>query len=279
MDKAATPASANAAQIKADSERYLKRKAGFNRCLTIYGRKPVLEALQQPGVRCERLHLAQSNKSALILDQICALARQSNADIREHDRASLSRISRNAREDQGVAADISLQSYRELDDDLLASIPATGKTFIAADGLTNPQNLGMLIRSAAAGRCDGIIIPRKRGCDLSPLVIKASAGAVFRAPILRCERLEDSLTRLRAQNWRVAILDAAGDASVFAPLDSRSRVFVLGSETDGISKEVSALADERLQVPMMNGIESLNVAVTAALVAYRNDIGRPDPDA
>jgi len=260
---------AASANDSGNRQEYLERKARFNRCLTIYGRKPVLEALQQPGVRCERLHLAHSNKSAAILDDIVALANTSGAEIRSHTREELSRISRNAREDQGVAADISWDSYRVLDEATLAGLTQAGAVLIATDGITNPQNLGMLIRSAAAGRCDGILVPRSGGCDISPLVIKASAGAIFRAPILRCDTCEAALTQLQTSGWRVAILDAGSDQSLFSALDDSPRVFVMGGETEGISKRVRDLADERLSVPMANGIESLNVAVTAALVAYR----------
>lgn len=260
---------ASASDERGDTREYLERKARFNRCLTIYGRKPVLEALQQTGVRCERLHLAHSNKSAAIIDEILALANKSGAEIRSHTREALSRISRNAREDQGVAADISWDNYRPLDDETLSELTQPGAVLIATDGITNPQNLGMLIRSAAAGRCNGILIPRTGGCDISPLVIKASAGALFRAPIIRFDTTDRALELLQKNGWKIAILDAGGDQSLFDPLDDSPRVFVLGSETDGISQRVRTRANETLSIPMANGIESLNVAVTAALVAFR----------
>lgn len=258
---------------------YTGRKTEFARCLTVYGRKPVLEALQQPAVTCARLHLARSNRPAAILEEIERLARATGAEIKLHDRLRLSRISRNSREDQGVAADIRWPGYRLLEDACGEAAPA-GATLLAADGITNPQNLGMLIRSAAAGRCDGIILPRRGGCDISPLVIKASAGALFRAPLLRCEGLPDALSWLRARGWKVAILDAAADKSLFDLLDETPRVFVLGGETAGVSTAVHAIADESLAIPMQNGVESLNVAVSAALVAFRGALRpslRPGP--
>ena len=250
------------------TDRYQQRKSRFGRCLTVYGRKTVLEALQAQGVACERLHLAKSNKPAALLDEIEALARAQGAEILRHERAELARISRHAREDQGVAADLQLPGYRQLAD-LLPLAPRPGATLLALDGIGNPQNLGMLIRSATAAGCEGIVLPRQGGCDICPLTIKASAGTVFRAPLLRCDALAEALTGLRGCGWRVCVLDAGASRSLFDPLDEAARVFVLGGETSGVGSAVRALADEAYAIPMANGVESLNVAVTAALVAFR----------
>jgi 23S rRNA (guanosine2251-2'-O)-methyltransferase len=139
---------------------------------------------------------------------------------------------------------------------------------LAVDGISNPQNMGMLIRSAAAAGI-GILIAREGNCDIGPLVIKSSAGNVFRARILRCATLGTALGGLKQKGWRVAVLTAGAKQSLFSPLSPGKRVFVLGGETAGITPETLATSDERLFVPMENGVESLNVAVTAALVAYR----------
>lgn len=253
--------------MKPPSPDYALRKSRFERCLTVYGRKPVLEALQAPGVSCERLHLARSNRPSDILDEIIALAGRHGAELREHDRSALAHISRNAREDQGVAADLRWDGYQQLDD-ILGQEHRTQTALLAVDGITNPQNLGMLLRSAAAAGI-GVVLPREGSCDISPLVIKASAGAIFRARILRCATLGAALGRLREHGWRVAVLEAGASRSLFSHLAVSPRVFVLGGETSGASREALSMADERLFIPMENGVESLNVAVTGALVAYR----------
>ena len=255
------------------TDHYQQRKSRFGRCLTVYGRKTVLEALQAQGVACERLHLAKSNKPAALLDEIEALARTQGAEILRHERAELARISRHAREDQGVAADLRTPGYRQLAE-LMPLAPAAGAALLAVDGVTNPQNLGMLIRSAAAGGCQGIVLPRRGGCDICPLVIKASAGTVFRAPLLRCDSLPEALAQLRGCGWKISILDGHARRSLFDRLEDGARVFVLGGETAGVSPAVRELADEHLRIPMANGVESLNVAVTAALVAFRARLGR-----
>ena len=258
--------------MKPPSPEYAERKARFGRCLTIYGRKPVLEALQCAEVRCERLHLARSNREAAILDEIVALARSKGAELREHDRPALAHISRNAREDQGVAADLRWPGYRQFEDFL--EEPATAlHPLLAVDGITNPQNLGMLIRSAAAAG-SALLLPREGNCDISPLVIKASAGTVFRASIIRCNALPQALGQLRAGGWHVAALAAGAGRSLFDALAPGPRVFVLGGASTGLTAETLALANERLSIPMANGVESLNVAVTGALVAYRSRLPR-----
>lgn len=254
-----------AAPPRSNSPVYEQTKAAFARCLTVYGRKSVLEALQSPGVQCERLHLADSNRPSDLLAEITGLALARGATIQTHTRSALARISRNAREDQGVAADLRWPGYRQLDD-LLRQ--AAAGTVLAVDGIGNPQNLGMLIRSATAAGVAGILLPRQGGCDIGPLVIKSSAGSVFRAPLVRCDQLPDALARLRTAGWCIAVLAADGERNLFSPRDGRPRVFVLGSESEGVSEQARALADERVAVPMANGVESLNVAVTAALVAY-----------
>ena len=100
--------------VRRDSPEYLARKARFDRMLTIYGRKPVLEALEDPALDIAALHLADSNRGSDVIDRIVALAKRRGIGIREHSKQALSRISRNSREDQGVAADLALPGYRPL---------------------------------------------------------------------------------------------------------------------------------------------------------------------
>ncbi len=245
---------------------YREKKAFFDKVLTVYGRKPVLEALQDDSLSCYRLHLADSNRAAPILDDIESLARQRGAEVRHHDRKALSRISRNGKQDQGVAADILCPRFRSLDE-MLAEEPDGPQRVLALDGVTNPANAGMIVRSALAGGINAILWPDKGTAELGPLAIKASAGTLFRAPIVRCGQLPDALKALQGRGYLVLVMDAEGDVIGESALDS-SRVYVLGNESEGISTEVAAVADQRLAIPMDNQVESLNVAVTAALICY-----------
>lgn len=132
----------------------------------------------------------------------------------------------------------------------------------------------MIVRSATAGNIDGIIWSRRGNAALGPLVIKASAGTLYRAPLLFCASLPEALRSCKAQGMEICTLDAGASRTLFEHRPGGDCVYVLGNETGGISETVSQLADTPLSIPMGNGVESLNVAVTASLIAYANYLDR-----
>ncbi len=253
---------------RGDSQAYLEKKKFFDGMLTVYGRKPVLEALQDKATNIHRLHLAESNKSAEILDDIIKLAKSKGAEILYHNRQALSRISKNSSQDQGVAADLICRGF-QTHDSFLGKNSGKRFTLLALDGITNPQNLGMIIRSACAGNIDGILLPQNGNAQIDPLVIKASAGTVFRAPILRCSSLVAALKDFKTEQTIICSLSSHAKLQLKEFNPQQSCIYVLGNETDGVSKEVAQLCNEQVSIPMNNGVESLNVAVTAALIAFR----------
>lgn len=241
----------------------------LTKILTIYGRKPVLEALEDTHLTPTRLHMAVSNKPGGIVKQIQDHAKNRGVDIQIHDRLALSRISKNGKQDQGVALDLYCPSFVGLDEYLVQTpAPASTKS-ILLDGITNPQNVGMIIRSCSAAGVGAIFYPRKSVAALGPLVIKASVGTLFSAPIVQCEDVLSTATRLQAAGHHIAVMDGNAKQSLFAFQPSKPTVFVLGGETAGASHSVKAMADTVLRIPMQNGVESLNVAMTAVLVAYQ----------
>lgn len=249
-----------------DSEAYRAKKAHFDQLLTVYGRKPVLEAICDPSLQPQRLHLSKNNRSADILEQIANWADKRNVEIRSHEPAALARISKNAKQDQGVALDISCPNHQKIDD-FLVNLPKQFR-LIALDGITNPQNLGMIIRSVAASPCDALLISKKDSPKLSPLVIKASAGTLFRAPIIRSNTLVDALRILADQGTKICVLDSNASAGLETLGDIDRVVYVLGNETEGVSPAIRKMAHNRVSIPMNRGVESLNVAVTASLIAF-----------
>jgi 23S rRNA (guanosine2251-2'-O)-methyltransferase len=253
---------------KADSENYQKKKQFFDQLLTIYGRNPVLEALQDKNNQVYRLHLADSNRQAKVIDDIIKLAQKRDAQIVYHSRQELSRISKNAKQDQGVAVDLVCQGYQDYKT-FLQNNQGRELDIIALDRITNPQNLGMIIRSVCAGAIDGLLLPRKGCAKLDPLVIKASAGTLFRAPILRCDALTDALQDFQQHNFRIYGLSSHADTTIGSIPQQGSSVFVLGNETEGVSQAVANCCDHQVSIPMRNQVESLNVAVTASLLAFR----------
>lgn len=249
-----------------DSPEYLARKSFFDQLVTVYGRKPVLEILEDNKLKIFRLHLADSNRDGGIIAQIRTLAAQRNIETCFHSRSELSRISRNSKQDQGVACDIHCPGYQPYQQ-ALSDSPAG--TIIALDGITNPQNLGMIIRSVTASPAQALLLPSKGTADISPLVIKASAGTLFKGNILRCDSLPKALQEFKQRSYEICTLSShqATPLSDFAP--KAPVIFVLGNETEGVSPDVAALSDHRVAIPMANGVESLNVAITAALIAFR----------
>ena len=236
------------------------------RGLTLYGRKPALEALEDASLTIHCLHLADSNRPSGIIAQIIKEAESRVIAIRYHDRQALSRISKNGRQDQGVALDVVCPNFMPLEAFMV--LPEKPRTVLALDGVTNPQNVGMIIRSAVAAGVDGLLYPKRGIASLGPLVIKASAGNIFRAPIIRCDSTASAVNALKAKGYQVATLEASATTSLFEFKAADNVICVLGGESDGIGQEVTALADTRLTIPMANGVESLNVAVTAALVSF-----------
>jgi 23S rRNA (guanosine2251-2'-O)-methyltransferase len=250
------------------SSDYAARKAFFDRVLTVYGRKPVLEALLDPALTIHALHIADSNRDGGVMAEILREAGRRGVSPKYHARAELARISRNGRQDQGVAADILCPDFQRLEDYLKNLPMAPPQRLLALDGITNPQNVGMIIRSAAAGQIDGIVLAKRGNAALGPLVIKASAGTVYRAPLLACEELPGALRACKAAGFSVCSLRADASESLFSYRPRGHCVFVLGNETEGVSAATDDLADVALGIPMRNGVESLNVAVTASLIAF-----------
>lgn len=250
-----------------DKPNYRQRRARFDSLLTLFGRKPVLEALRDMGVRPVRLHLATSNRDSAELREMRTIAGRRQVEIVEHSRRELSRISKNGRQDQGVAVDIDAPGYLPLE--RLLDIADVPRQLLAVDSVTNPQNLGMIIRSVAASPMHGLIVARRGSARIDGLVIKASAGTLFKCRIFHCDRLAPALASLHESGYRIVGLDSRGDVSFGELPDNLPMVFVLGNETSGLTPDVEAACEVKVRIPLANDVESLNVSVAAALVAFR----------
>ena len=248
-----------------DSPEYLAKKAFFDKVLTIYGRNAVLEALEDDAVTIHKLHLSKSNKDAQVLEDMKLIAQKREIEVKYHDKQSLSRISKNAKQDQGVALDIILEHFGDEE-----HFKSTHKSYriIALDGITNPQNLGMIIRSCAAGNVDAILLPTKGAAQISPLVIKASVGTLFKMPIIKTTNLKETLKSFKQEGADLYTLSSHAKSSYKEQNYSEKTIFVLGNESEGVSKAVESICNASIAIPMQRGVESLNVAVTASLLAF-----------
>ncbi len=251
--------------MKPDSPEYLAKKAFFDKVLTIYGRNAVMEALEDPAVTIHKLHLSKSNKDAAVLEKMKAIAKQRGIEVKYHDKSALSRISKNAKQDQGVALDIVLEHFGDEE-----AFRKSHKHYriIALDGVTNPQNLGMIIRSCAAGNVDAVLLPTKGAAQISPLVIKASAGTLFKMPIIKTSNLKKTLESFKEKGAGIYTLSSYAKQSYKEENYGERTIFVLGNESEGVSREIEDICTESIAIPMQRGVESLNVAVTASLLAF-----------
>ncbi len=248
-----------------DSAEYLAKRVFFDKIITIYGRNAVLEALEDNTIIIHKLHFSDSNKSVAQLDKMVTIAKKRDIKIAYHDKKALSRISKNAKQDQGVALDIVLEKSLTQEEFLAQN---SSFRILALDGIHNPQNLGMIIRSAAAGEIDAILLPIKNSAQISPLVIKASVGTVFKMPIIKVKNLANSLELFKEAQATIYTLSSHATKSYKDEQYGEKTIFVLGNESEGVSKKIEALSTTSIAIPMRRGVESLNVAVTASLLAF-----------
>lgn len=234
--------------------------------VTVYGRKPVLEALTDYDLRVDKVVIAEGIGGPAIAE-----IKEAAADRAVRvQRASAHRVkvlAGNGRHDQGVLADVVAKRMRPLADAL--DDPATApRTMLLLDGLTTPANVGMILRTATAAGIGGIVVPHRGVAGLDPLVIKASAGVAFHAPVLRAGTAGEAAELLSSAGYPLYALDSHAEENIYdTDLGSRS-VFVLGSETAGLSEDVRSHIATSLAIPMRGGVESLNVASAAAVVCF-----------
>jgi 23S rRNA (guanosine2251-2'-O)-methyltransferase len=235
--------------------------------ITVYGRKPVLEALADPDLSVDKVIVADTLRGAS-LREIQDAARRRDVPVQRASPHRVKVLAGNGRHDQGVLADVVAPAMNTVAD-FLAALPADAAcSVLVLDAVTNPANVGMVLRTATAAGLDGVLLPRRGTPSIDPLVVKASAGVAFRAPVLRAATAAEGCAALRAAG--VTVLGLAGDGGgslLEDPLPTRVAL-VLGNETDGLSEAVRAELDGTTAIPMYGGVESLNVASAAAVAAY-----------
>ncbi|KAA2260956.1 RNA methyltransferase [Solihabitans fulvus] len=236
-----------------------------DRFVTVYGRKPVLEALDDPDLAVDKVLLAD-NARGPAAREILEAADRRGVEVRRATAQRVKVLAGNGRHDQGVLADVVAPRMRPLSAALDEDVPPRGVLLL--DGITTPANVGMILRTATAAGIDGIVVPRKGVASIDPMVVKASAGVAFRAPVLRCGTAGEAAATLRAAGYPLFALDANARESLFeADLPERA-AFVLGSETAGVTDPVREHVSGWVSIPMSAGVESLNVASAAAVLCF-----------
>lgn len=190
------------------------------------------------------------------------LAAVAGVPVTEVDEATLRQRTGTGKH-QGVAALTEPFRYREIEE-VLAMAP---RPILVLDGIQDPQNLGALIRTAAAAGMAGVILPRHGQADITPAVEKAAAGAVNDVAVCRVGNLRWLLERLHARGFWTVALDAHEGRSLFEAEIPAPVVLVVGGER-GLRRLVARTCDARVSIPMSPGVESLNVSVAAAVAMY-----------
>jgi 23S rRNA (guanosine2251-2'-O)-methyltransferase len=236
------------------------------RFLTVFGRLPVLEALADPSLTVAQVFIAD-DVATPAARSVAEVAGARGVAVHRVGRAKVTRVSGTGRQHQGFAADVVAPNQSSLPD-WLRGLPATGATCLLLDGITTPANVGMIIRTATAAGLAGIVVPTHGVADIGPLVIKASAGVAFRAPLVRIRTAYEAAQQLRDAGFHVVSLDAEGTVDLWEMELADRTALVLGGEHAGVSEDVAALVTQSVRIPMSDGVESLNVAAAAAVLCF-----------
>lgn len=230
------------------------------------GRNSVLEALKS-GRSINKIFISKGEREGSI-KQIIALAKEKGIVVQEVDRVKLDNMSQ-THSHQGVIAFVAVKEYVEVDDILqIAQEKGEQPFIILLDEITDPHNLGSILRTANAVGAHGVIIPKRRSIGLTSTVSKASAGAVEYVPVARVTNLGQTIDYLKKQNVWVVGTDLSGKQAFFKSDLKGPVALVIGSEGEGMGKLVSEKCDFIVNIPMKGQISSLNAAVAGAIVMY-----------
>lgn len=232
----------------------------------IEGRNPVIEAIKS-GREINKILVAKGAREGSIR-QIIAMAKDNRIVVQQVDIQKLNSISL-TRSHQGVIAFTSAIKYVEVEDILENAISKSEDAFvIVLDEIADPQNLGSIIRSADAAGAHGVIIPKRRAVGITPVVAKASAGAVEYVPIARVSNIAQTLEKLKKTGIWIVGTDAGADDSLL-DCDLKGPIAVLvGGEGKGLGTLIKDKCDRLIKIPMKGRISSLNAAVAAAVIMY-----------
>ena len=229
----------------------------------IVGRNPIREALRS-GRDIEKLLVAKGDLNGTARE-IVAEAREQHIPVQTVERSRLDEICRNH---QGMLAFASAYRYYEVEDMLEDAAQKGEKPFLVIlDGVTDPQNLGAIIRTAACVGAHGVIVPQRRAVGLTPSAVKASAGAIEKIKVARVTNLARTLDMLKEKGLWLYAADMNGVH--YRKVDFSGAVgLVIGSEGDGISRLTLEKCDHRVSLPMTGAIDSLNASVAAGILMY-----------
>ena len=232
----------------------------------VEGRNAVIEALRA-GVRIDKVFIAKGETDGT-LRYIASQARRSGCVVSETDRRKLDSMSVTSAH-QGVIAVTACAEYVTVDDILeIARKRGEEPLIILCDRISDPHNLGAIIRTCDAAGAHGVIITKHKSAGLTAAVAKASSGAVFHTAVARVANLTAAITSLKKAGIWVYGADINGQSPLWQTDFKGPAALVIGSEGDGISRLAVEECDFRVAIPMYGELSSLNASVSAALLIY-----------
>jgi 23S rRNA (guanosine2251-2'-O)-methyltransferase len=233
---------------------------------TVLGRNPVVECLRA-GVPATALHVAIGTTTDERVAEALHMAADAGISILEVPRGDLDRITGGALH-QGLALQVPPYSYAH-PDELLEAASEAGEPglIVALDGVTDPRNLGAIVRSVGAFGGHGVVVPQRRAAGMTAVAWRTSAGTAARVPVARATNLTRTLREYATAGFMVAGLDTEGSVSLDDfELAADPLVLVVGSEGKGLSRLVKQTCDVTVSIPMSGPVESLNASVAAGVV-------------
>ncbi len=234
----------------------------------LYGLHPVEEAVKAGRRRFDQVLVARERHDER-LERLVALCREAGLRVRQEAREQLTQLAQTPAH-QGVVALVHPQEFLSIED-LFEPLPAAksaSRLLLALDGVEDPQNLGALLRVADGAGVDGVLLTERRSAPLSPVAVKASAGAAEHLRIARVVNLVRALEELKRRNLWIVGLDERGSCDYDQFDLTGDCVLVLGREGAGLHDLVRRTCDHLLRIPMAGGVSSLNVSTAGAVVLY-----------
>lgn len=230
----------------------------------IFGIRPVVEAIEA-GRESEKLYIRKGAEGQL-MTELRDLCLRHRVHVQEVPVEKLNRLVRGNH--QGVVAQIAAIAYVQLDD-ILERVPDDETPLVVVfDGVTDVRNFGAIARSAECAGAHGLIAPLKNSAPVNAEAIRASAGALTTIPVCRVGSIRNTIKTLQAEGFQVVAATEKSRKLLYDADLRRPTALVMGAEETGISKEVLKLCDERLAIPLIGRIESLNVSAAAAVMLF-----------
>jgi 23S rRNA (guanosine2251-2'-O)-methyltransferase len=230
----------------------------------LFGLHPVEEALRSGTRKFDHICIARERMDAR-LEKLVQACREAGVKMRMDTRDQLTKLARTEAH-QGVVAIVRARQFLALEDLIEETRP--NQMLLALDGVEDPQNLGALLRTAEGAGVDGVVVTERRSAPLSPVAVKASAGAAEHVKLARVVNLVRALEELKKRNLWIIGLDERGTANYDEFDYTVGCVLVLGREGAGLHDLVRRTCDHLLRIPMAGRVHSLNVSAAGAVVLY-----------